>query len=51
MMSVKKQLPELLRDQFPVQVLELLQQPMALPVGFAPVLVLKTLCPAKAPSS
>jgi len=49
-MSVKEQQLELLRDWFPMQVLKLLQQPMASPVGFVPVLVLETLCPCKAPS-
>lgn len=48
-MNVKEQQLELLRDQFPVQVLGLLRQPVAPLVGFAPVLVLETLCPSKAP--
>lgn len=48
-MSVKEQQLELLRDQFPVQVLEVLVQPVAPLVGFVPVLTLETLCLTKAP--
>lgn len=49
-MSIKDQQPELLRDRFLKQGMELLWQPAAPPVRFMPVLVLKTLCPPKAPS-